>query len=120
VNEVHPRGEPRAYRTLKNPHLTLIEPSTRASKPRATASGSSGFNEFWKYYPAKVGKQAALKAWPRALKAVGGDPDQIVFALKVRLHLFNPEFTPNPATWLNQGRWEDDIDVLFARSERKN
>ena len=57
-----------------------------------------------------------------AVKAAGGDPDAIVFGLKARLHLFppDPQFIPNPATWLNQGRWDDDPDTLFARTQRSN
>lgn len=85
-------------------------------------SSPKGFEEFWRLYPAKVGKAAARKAFPRAVQVAGGDPDEIVFGLKARLHLFpnEPQFIPNPATWLNQGRWEDDPDALFARSQRSN
>lgn len=90
--------------------------NSRARRPRAPSP--TGFDEFWNLYPAKVGRQAALKAWPRAIRAVGGDAAQIVLALKARLHLFNPEFTPNPATWLNQGRWDDDPETLLSRSQR--
>jgi len=94
--------------------------NSRARRPRAAHPEPKGFAEFWGLYPAKVGKAAARKAWPRAVQQAGGDPNDIVFALKARLHLFpdDDRFIPNPATWLNQGRWEDDPDTLFARNQR--
>lgn len=92
--------------------------NSRARGPRASVPLPTGFEEFWNLYPAKVGKGAALKAWPKAVRQAGGDPSEIILALKARLHLFNPDFVPNPATWLNQGRWEDDPETLFARSNR--
>jgi hypothetical protein len=90
--------------------------NSRARGPRASAPREpTGFPEFWALYPAKVGKQAALKAWPKAVRSAGGDPLQIVLGLKTRLHLFNTDFIPNPATWLNQGRWDDDPETLLNR-----
>jgi hypothetical protein len=91
---------------------------SRARQARAADTQPKGFAEFWQHYPAKVGKGAALKAWPKAVREAGGDPSEIVIALKARLHLFNPEFVPNPATWLNQRRWEDDPETLLSRQAR--
>ncbi|MBI9078321.1 MAG: hypothetical protein JEY79_01115 [Pseudodesulfovibrio sp.] len=72
----------------------------------------SAFETFWKIYPKKVAKQAALKAWG---KIKGAKADEIVGALEkqIAVHHFRgndgQEFTPNPATWLNGGRWEDEV-----------
>lgn len=101
---------------------TSLRSVSPARAPRSLPPDPRGFAEFWAAYPAKVGKAAARKAFPRAVKAAGGDPDAIVFGLKARLHLFppDPQFIPNPATWLNQGRWDDDPDTLFARTQRSN
>jgi hypothetical protein len=102
--------------TERDTSLRSVSPARAA---RSTPSEPKGFNEFWAAYPAKVGKVAARKAFPRAVQVAGGNPDEIVFGLKARLHLFpsDPQFIPNPATWLNQGRWEDDPDALFARQQ---
>lgn len=101
---------------------TSLRSVSPARVPRAPPPDPKGFVEFWEAYPAKVGKAAARKAWPRAVRVAGGDHEAIVFGLKARLHLFSPDpqFIPNPATWLNQGRWDDDPDTLFARSQRSN
>lgn len=111
--------ETEAEAETEDTSLRSVSPARAA---RSLPPDPRGFTEFWDAYPAKVGKAAARKAFPKAVKAAGGDPAQIVFGLKARLHLFptDPQFIPNPATWLNQGRWDDDPDTLFARSQRSN
>lgn len=73
-----------------------------------------GFTEFWQHYPRKTAKGAAERAWPKALAEVGGDPDEIIWALKARLHLFDRResgrFIPHPATWLNGKCWLDGVE----------
>ena len=70
------------------------------------------FGEFWSAYPKKVGKKAALTAWKR-LK-----PNAFLFEriMKAVTTAKNSEqwkreggrFIPNPSTWINQGRWDDE------------
>ncbi|PWC26391.1 hypothetical protein [Teichococcus aestuarii] len=78
---------------------------------RGRASTLQGFDAFWRLYPRRVGRGAAERAWPKALAEAGGDPDDIVCALKARLHQFDDReggrFIPHPATWLNGKRWLD-------------
>jgi len=69
-----------------------------------------GFDAFWASYPNKKGKQAAIKAWEHAKSK----PDhQIIIAAVERQKTWpawikdGGQYIPNPATWLNQGRWED-------------
>lgn len=67
------------------------------------------FSEFWKYYPRKVRKEAARKAWTAAMRKKA-DPDAIVAAADryARDPNLPPEnFIPHPATWLNSGAWQD-------------
>jgi len=66
------------------------------------------FAEFWDAYPRKAGKQAAERAWKTAVTKA--DPDTIILAASTFRHDPNREdqFTPHPATWLNQGRWDDE------------
>lgn len=73
------------------------------------------FKEFWRCYPRKVGKGAAEKAWDK-IKPNKALLPQILSALdqqkeREQWQRDNGRYIPNPATWLNQKRWEDDIDM---------
>ena len=71
------------------------------------------FQVFWTQYPRKVAKRAAEKAWNRlssqeqeeALKAL---PNHIKYW---QLKDTDKEYICHAQTWLNQGRWEDEIDL---------
>lgn len=69
------------------------------------------FEAFWTRYPHKVGKDAALRAWQTRRKA-GDLPslDTLTEAI-VRYIAAKPTDRAycNPATWLNQGRWQDAL-----------
>jgi hypothetical protein len=83
----------------------LSRPKNHPVEPSITIQS---FDVFWKAYPRKVGKFAAKSALEKALQKTtieeilagvnrfANDPNRI------------QEFTPHPATWLNQGRWEDE------------
>jgi hypothetical protein len=69
-----------------------------------------GFDIFYEAYPKKVGKPAALKAW-KAQK-INGECKTILADIEAKMVSDkwlknNGEFIPNPATYLNQRRWED-------------
>lgn len=69
-----------------------------------------GFERFWSAYPLKVGKQAALRSFKRVKVPV----DVLIEAVEAQQKSEqwtrdNGRFIPHPATWLNQGRWEDDL-----------
>jgi hypothetical protein len=84
----------------------------------ATPAPADAFDAFWTAYPRKVGKGAARKAWPKALKAAGGNPGRIIAGAVAFAVDPNREaaFTPHPATWLNAERWDDE--PLPARQGR--
>jgi len=70
------------------------------------------FDEFWKEYPKKRGKDAAERIWIRRKL----DPTALVIMAALQKQKNSRdwrkndgEFIPNPATWLNQGRWKDEI-----------
>jgi hypothetical protein len=67
------------------------------------------FSEFWLMYPRRSGKQAAKKAFVVACKAVGAET-VLEGARRYAKDPFLPvkQFIPHPATWLNQGRWDDE------------
>jgi len=70
------------------------------------------FDLFWAAYPKKVGKKAALKALQKARKS--GCPEIEVLVGAIDKHRKSAQwrrdggqYIPNPATWLNEGRWDD-------------
>jgi len=78
------------------------------------------FDSFWKAYPKKTAKDDARKAFDKR------KPDdemlaQMLTALATQTS--SPawtkdggQFIPNPATWLNGGRWQDGESLDFAGS----
>lgn len=73
-------------------------------------SETNGFDSFWKVYPRKVSKQAALKAW----KGAKADKLTEVIVADVERRCETEwkgqevQFIPHPATYLHQRRWEDE------------
>jgi hypothetical protein len=71
------------------------------------------FGRFWQAYPKKVGKDAAQKAFDKR-KPDEGLLVAMLSTLAVQANSAqwlkdDGQFVPNPATWLNQGRWQDDV-----------
>ena len=70
------------------------------------------FDKFWTYYPRKVAKVAAQRSWKR-LKAK--DIDDIFSVYKehlIRWKYKDIQFVPHASPWLNQRRWEDELEPL--------
>lgn len=96
-----------------------VTPQTRLDKTRLDKTrlpptgGLNGFSDFWKVYPRKVKKEAALKAWK---KISPSDELREVIEASVLAHRQTHEwlkdygtYVPYPATWLNDKRWEDEF-----------
>ena len=77
------------------------------------------FAVFWSNYPKRVGKGEARKAWTKqdcekkAAFILESLEKQRVFLLRD-----GGKFVPNPATWLNQNRWEDEPPQPSFLSEK--
>ncbi len=79
------------------------------------------FDTFWAAYPRKIGKQAAKKAfakvpksaWPKLVPAIDAQKKSRQWTVE------DGRFIPNPATWLNQGRWDDEAPAA-GMSSRPN
>lgn len=70
---------------------------------------SSDFDEFWKQYPRKVGKGAAMKAYAKARKE--NDHATLVGAISAQRTWgvwADDRFIPHASTWLNEQRWLDE------------
>jgi len=71
------------------------------------------FAEFWAAYPLKVGKKAAVKAWGK-ITPDAALHEQILSAVEQQKQgdqwkRDNGQYIPHPTTWLNQGRWDDEV-----------
>lgn len=78
------------------------------------------FDAFWEMYPRRIGKLAARKAFDKAAKDVGA-PTVLRGAWDFHQHWKGQpksrmKFIPHPATWLNQGRWDDELDAEVEHS----
>jgi hypothetical protein len=88
--------------------LELLEPPN----PQGGKRPDSAFEVFWSHYPKKVGKQAAKRSFTDAKK--NAKPQAIIEAATAyaaavaKWPADQQRFVPNPQTWLNQGRWDDD------------
>ena len=66
------------------------------------------FDKFWNLYPKKVGKASARKKFDQ----VDVSLDVLLRAVqeqKMSLQGQDSAFIPNPATWLQERRWEDEL-----------
>lgn len=93
----------------RNPIQSNPNPIRESEPVDAT---DEAFNEFWSAYPKKVGKKEAQKAFAKVPKA---DWPKLVPAVEAQIkskqwQKDNGQFIPHPATWLNQGRWEDSVE----------
>ena len=91
----------------------LKETVTGADAPaRSPRMRLAGFDAFWLAYPRKVGKGAAERAWKRI-----GPSAELCVTITTAIEQqktgrqWSEGFIPNPATWLNQKRWEDEVEV---------
>ena len=81
------------------------------------------FAAFWAAYPRKVAKQAAMKAFEKAMKLT--TLDILLDALdrhkqSAQWIKDGGNFIPHAATWLNQQRWEDELEVIGVQVVGKN
>jgi len=88
---------------------SLIPDSLNPIKPSRTSSLDDGFLEFWNSYPKKTGKDKALASWRKKKPKI----NDVLVALawqkdSDQWNKNNGQFIPNPATYLNEGRWQDE------------
>jgi len=89
-----------------------------------TGATPSGFEEFWKAYPRKVGRGRAAELWKR-LKVKVELSKTILAELErqKKSHNWtkaNGQYIPHPSTWLAQKRWEDEPDNCGSQECKRN
>jgi len=118
-----------------NPNLVNQKPTTKVNQ-KPTPSSSSSFSisstrvlsldnthseKIYNLYPKKVGKDAALKAIKKALATVDANTlEQIVTEYAESQKGQDAQYIPNPSTWFNQGRWQDDKSTWKRENKQIN
>lgn len=87
------------------------EPEEQENNPQPPAEVEGDFDTFWAAYPRKVAKAAARTAFKKAMKQT--TLEELMEGLRRSISSWRVEGRdktklPYPATWLNQGRWEDE------------
>jgi uncharacterized protein YdaU (DUF1376 family) len=99
-------------RANSNRRSTDVQPTNNYNKELITNNYIdiyTDFDSFWAEFPRKIGKEAARKSWNKirpnlqdVLKALAWQKQSKQWFEK------GGQFIPNPATYLNQHRWEDE------------
>ena len=113
---VSPRHPPSVTETLplvsdRHPHNQVnITSNNNPSLDQDMMERS--FDLFWNYYPRRVGKGNARKAFFRAWTKLGSGEKIIsaVFAYAESVKTKENRFIPHPSTWLNHERWDDELE----------
>ena len=70
------------------------------------------FNKFWALYPRKVTKLAAERSWKKLTLKKIDKIFNIYYDHLMRWKYTETKFIPHASTWLNQERWEDELEPL--------
>lgn len=92
--------------------VPVIQSNTKSYSESESNTNATAFDQFWAVYPKKVGKEAARRAFAKVKVSV----ETLVSAVEAQKQSpqwtkDNGQYIPNPTTWLNQGRWEDEVEV---------
>lgn len=127
-NESKTNGENESEKTNKNElyKLHTTDYKLHTTKPPISPRGySTSFEKFWDAYPKSrhVDKPNAFKAFERALKKT--DLETILDAIERQKRgeawlEDNGKYIPHPSTWLNGGRWEDEVRMPEAEVSQEN
>jgi hypothetical protein len=90
-----------------------VTEETEGESRELLAAAGDGFDEFWQAYPRKQDKTEAQAAW-RKLRPDPGLRAVILSAVAAQRGGADwtregGRFIPYPATWLNKGRWTDEV-----------
>ena len=88
----------------------LLQEKKRTDSSAANAATFAlEFQEWYSTYPKRVGKDRAMKAYKSARKKAS--KETLLAGARAAVKEFSTRekrFIPHPATWLNDGRWDDE------------
>lgn len=97
------------------------EAAAQSAAKEADETILKSFEEFWKAYPRKVGKPAALKAYKKFVK----DPTTAEVIMNGLNRIVEDDFQyreneyiPHPSTWLNREGWNDEAKPPKAKNRK--
>ena len=106
--------EPPATVDTPAPSTGDLAPIKTKKKSSTPARVESDFLDFYAAYPRHVGKEAARRAFVKAVKAGTPAADIIEgarrYAAATAAAGTETRYVAHPATWLNAGRWSDDME----------
>ena len=86
---------------------------------------TDGWAEFWRLYPRKVGTDYAEKCYRKVIETGRARHDVLIAGLRCYIPLWEQKIAngekhliPHASTWLNQGRWKDDVEGEIGNGER--
>lgn len=101
------------------PTNTTTPPTPSPKKKPARSIDAKLFDAFWEVYPKKVGEGAVKRELAKAMMKVE-NIDVILTAVKLQVDadkISNDQYTPNPANWLKDEHWNDEIEHTAKPSQ---
>lgn len=105
--------------TLGNAEKRYTDTDTYTDKPKDNGHSVTDFERFWQVYPKRVKKKTALEIWKRKKP----DPDTLIADVENRLandSRWVGGFVPDPTTYLNGERWNDELEKRDETRRRTN
>lgn len=114
-------SQPSLKSAVDRAHKLLVE-MNQAVKIEGEEEYTAEFLEFWAVYPKKVGKGDALRKFKQLITSKE-KKERVI--LSVEKHKKTPRWTedggkyiPNPATFLHQRRFDDDVETPEEKVEK--
>ena len=93
----------------------MSEKSKSREEKEKEKEKEDSFDDFWKAYPKKVGKDKAIAAWGKKKPPL----IEVLEALQWQVisEQWKSGYIPNPATYINDGRWQDEPQINKPQSK---
>jgi len=107
-----PSGTPNGHQTDTKRYTNKNDKKGKKEKNKRY---TSDFETFWKAYPEKIGKQPSWEKWQK-INNSRPPLETILKAIEKQKQSdkWKNGFIPNPLTWLNQARWEDETKEIIG------
>ena len=103
-----------------NTNNNSIASESNSAQKSSSKEIENDFEEVWKIYPKKQGKEAAKKAYIKARKAGVSKLDIVTGLLRykdfIKANRTEDRYIKHGSTWFNQKCWEDDYSIADKAS----